>query len=213
MDYLSPTYAFDYESENIQTLLRDFQSQDLTVKQKAIGVYLKVRDGWRYNPYRISFNKEDYRASAIARYSDGHCIDKSILLVTLLRGLGIPARMHLAKVKNHIAVERLTEKFGTNELTPHGMVDLLIEGKWLKVSPAFNIELCEKCNVAPLDFDGENDSIFQAFNRDGNEFMEYLEDYGHFEDVPFEFIYKNMIEHYAHHFQSGELNDVLTIKK
>ena len=35
------------------------------------------------------------------------------------------------QVKNHIAVERLTEKFGSNELTPHGMVNVQLNGQWL----------------------------------------------------------------------------------
>lgn len=70
-------------------------------------------------------------------------MDKSIVLIVCLRALGIPARIHLAKVKNHIGVERLTEKFGTNELTNHGMVNVYIDGKWLKISPAFNASMCK----------------------------------------------------------------------
>lgn len=200
MSYLESTFFFDFENENIQNLIHEFQSDSLSKKEKAIQVYLKIRDGWRYNAYQINFNKEAFRASEISQRSEGHCIDKAILLTTCLRGLGIPARIHFAKVKNHIAVETLTKKLGTNELTPHGMVDILIGGKWVKSSPAFNAGLCEKCNVAPLDFDGENDSIFQEYNREGNEFMEYLEDYGHFEDLPLDFILQNLKEHYGHFF-------------
>jgi len=99
-------------------------------------------------------------------------------------------------VKNHIAVERLMEKFGTNELTPHGMVDVYLNGKWVKATPAFNKELCDKTGVAPLEFDGTEDSIFQAFSTDGKEFMEYLDDYGSLEDVPLDFIEQNMKENY-----------------
>lgn len=198
MKYLTSTYFFDFGNENIQNILQEFQSNSLSPKEKAVQVYLKIRDGWRYSASQINFNKEAFRASEISQRSEGHCIDKAVLLTTCLRGLGIPARIHFAKVKNHIAVETLTEKLGTNELTPHGMVDIFLEGKWVKSSPAFNASLCEKCNVAPLDFDGENDSIFQEYNRDGNEFMEYLEDYGHFEDLPLDFIFQNMKDHYGH---------------
>ena len=204
MNYLTPTYFFDFENEHIQNIIKEFQSDSLSQKEKAIQVYLKIRDGWRYNAYRINFNKEAFRASEISQRQEGHCIDKAILLTTCLRGLGIPARVHFAKVKNHIAVETLVEKIGTNELTPHGMVDVFLDEKWVKSSPAFNASLCEKCNVAPLDFDGENDSVFQEYNRDGNEFMEYLEDYGHFEDLPFDFILQNINEHYGHFFNRAE---------
>ena len=45
---------------------------------------------------------------------------------------------------------------------------------------------CEHLNVAPLEFDGTTDSIFQRFDRDGGEFMEYVHDYGSFPSIPFE---------------------------
>jgi len=202
MDFLSPTYFFDYDSEEIQDLVAEFKNTTLTEKEVSIGLYNKVRDTWRYNPYSLSFNREKYRASEIVKRPKGHCIDKSIILIAGLRALGIPARIHLAKVKNHIAVDRLIEKFGSNELTPHGMVDAYINGKWLKLSPTFNASLCEMLHVTPLDFDGENDAVLQEFNEEGTQFMEYLEDYGHFEDVPIAFIEKNVRKHYPNIFDT-----------
>ena len=133
-----------------------------------------------------------------------NCVEKSILLIACLRALEIPARLHLGKVKNHIAVERLTEKFGSNELTPHGMVNVYLNNTWLKLSPAFNASLCRKFNVTPLEFDGENDSFLQQYNDKGSLFMEYTADYGHFEDVPLDFMKKNIKEHYPHIFDTGE---------
>ncbi len=203
MDYLSPTYFYDFESEEIQAIVSEFKDASLSQKEIAIALYNKVRDHWRYDPYSLSFNKEKYRASEITKRTNGHCIDKSIVLIACLRAMDIPARIHLAKVKNHIGVERLIEKFGSNELTPHGMVDAFIDGKWLKLSPTFNTSLCEMLRVAPLDFDGENDAVLQEFSADGTQFMEYLEDYGHFEDVPMEFMERNAREHYPNIFDAN----------
>ncbi|MBP2832059.1 transglutaminase family protein [Aquimarina sp. U1-2] len=196
MNYLTSSYFLDYESDEIQQLIQEFNTNELAVTDKAVGLYYKIRDQWKYDPYTIYLTKEGYKASKIVQRPYGHCVDKAILLVASLRALQIPARIHLAKVKNHIAVEKLVEKFGTNELTPHGMVDIYLHGKWIKVSPAFNRSLCDKCNVAPLEFDGEHDATFQQFDSAGNIFMEYLEDYGHFEDVPFDFMIQNMKTHY-----------------
>ncbi|MDF4223356.1 transglutaminase family protein [Maribacter sp. M208] len=203
MDYLSPTYFYDFESNEIQAIVSEFKDASLSQKEIAIALYNKVRDHWRYDPYSLSFNKEKYRASEIAKRTNGHCIDKSIVLIACLRAMDIPARIHLAKVKNHIGVERLIEKFGSNELTPHGMVDAFIDGKWLKLSPTFNTSLCEMLRVAPLDFDGENDAVLQEFSADGTQFMEYLEDYGHFEDVPMEFMERNARKHYPNIFDAN----------
>jgi len=204
MTYLKPTFFFDYKNEAVQGLIANLQSDNLSDKDKTIAIYTKIRDRYLYDPYHISLTEQAYRASTIAKKPSGNCVEKSIVLIACLRGLGIPARLHLGKVKNHIAVERLTEKFGSNELTPHGMVNALINGKWLKMSPAFNKSLCEKLNVEPLDFDGENDSFLQAYNNQGTRFMEYTDDYGHFEDVPLGFMSKTVKEHYPHIFNKGD---------
>ena len=196
MDNLSPTYYYDYESEAIQNLVAEFRSDELSDKEKAIQLYLKVRDGWWYNPYTISLKKEDYRASWLVARKQGHCIDKAIILIAGLRALGLPARINLAKVKNHIAVDLLTELLGTNELTPHGNVSIFLDGKWVKATPAFNKDLCRVINVEPLEFNGERDSVFQTFNSAGTQFMEYLENYGDFEDFPFDFVVDNMKTNY-----------------
>ncbi|MEE9361008.1 MAG: transglutaminase family protein [Cellulophaga sp.] len=203
MNYLSPTYFFDYKHKGVQKLLIGFIDSSLSPTEKTIGLYLKIRDGIRYDPYSISLKKESLKASSIALKPKGHCVDKSILLIACLRAVGVPARIHLAKVKNHIAIERLTEKFGTNELTPHGMVAAFLNGKWLKLSPTFNASICKMLQVPPLEFDGKKDSIFQQFTSDGKKFMEYLEDYGHFEDVPYDFIRNNIMEHYPKYFNSN----------
>ena len=204
MKYLDPTYFFDFESDLIQEVISEFKGNAISQKEKAVGLYTKVRDQWKYDPYSITLKPENYRSSHIAAKSSGNCVEKSIVLISCLRAVGVPARLHLGKVKNHIAVERLTEKFGTNELTPHGMVQACIGRKWLKMSPAFNASLCARFNVEPLDFDGENPSFLQQFNREGTQFMEYLDDYGHFEDVPLEFMIRNIKEHYPHIFDRDD---------
>lgn len=201
--YLKATSHLDFNSPEIQQIISEFKNSDHSDLEKAKLIYLKIRDGWRYNAYTISMTSEGHKASIIAQKAEAHCVDKAILLTACLRGLGIPARLRLAKVTNHIAVERLTARFGSNVLTPHGMVDVFVNDNWVKATPAFNKALCEKCNVAPLEFDGENDSVFQEFNGDGQQFMEYLEDYGPFEDVPLDFMKAKLIEHYPTVFSSN----------
>jgi len=184
--FLKETYYFDYSNPSIQNLIREFRT--LPEKEKAAQLFIKVRDGWRYNPYEIFTDKEDYKASKVVHRVQGHCIDKSTIYIAGLRALGIPARLRLAKVINHIAAERLSEKLGTNHIAPHGVVEVFVNDKWYKVSTAFNSSLCEKYDVDPLVFDGTSDAILQPYNRKDEKHMEYVEDYGFFEDVPLEFI-------------------------
>lgn len=106
--YLQETYFLDFSHPIIQNLIE--KSRNLSTQEKIAQLYLKVRDDWRYNPYKINLKPESYKASVIAAQSEAHCIDKSILYIAGLRALEIPARLRLAKVTNHIAVEKLVER-------------------------------------------------------------------------------------------------------
>jgi hypothetical protein len=55
-------------------------------------------------------------------------------------------------------------------------------------------------NVAALEFDGINDSVFHPFNRDGAQLMEYLLDHGQFTDVPETFFFEHLQKCYPHLF-------------
>jgi len=195
--------CFDKDHPIIVELTKSCTDDTMTNIEKAINIYLKVRDEWYYYPYNIKSNPEGYLASNIAQREKGHCIDKAILMIACLRCAKIPARIGFAKVTNHIATEKLEEKLGSNILVPHGYVDIFLEGKWVKATPAFNRSLCEKLNVTPLEFDGHNDSVFQEFDQTGATFMEYLEDYGTFEEVPFSLILGLMQKYYPRVFKRG----------
>lgn len=192
--YLHETFFFNYNAQLIQTLIAPYQNRALN--DQIGGLFVKIRDGWRYNPYVLSGKKEHYQASDIAQREEGHCIDKSVLFIAALRGLGIPARLRLAKVINHIAAERLAQKLGTTYIAPHGIAEVYVKNKWLKASNAFNESLCELYQVDALYFDGSEDAMIQPYNRENQQYMEYVEDYGYFDDVPFDFIVNTFKENY-----------------
>lgn len=176
------------------------QDEDLT--ERAISLYLAVRDGIRYDPFDIRFDARALRAERIIEKGRGHCVDKALLYVTLCRAAGIPARIGLARVRNHMGTARLERILQSDVLTPHGYAEVFLEGKWVKCTPAFNRELCEKLGVAALEFNGKEDSIFQGYDR-GEGFMEYLEDYGHFAELPTERLYSIMLQEYPHLFDTN----------
>jgi hypothetical protein len=66
----------------------------------------------------------------------------------------------------------------------HGFVEFYLEGKWVKATPAFNKELCEKHKVPPMEFNGREDSLFHPYNSDNRKYMEYLEYHGSYADIP-----------------------------
>jgi transglutaminase-like putative cysteine protease len=66
----------------------------------------------------------------------------------------------------------------------HAFTELYLEGRWVKATPAFNLELCTRFRVKPLEFNGREDSIFHPYDTDQRRHMEYLEMRGSFVDVP-----------------------------
>lgn len=211
MNHTEETFCFNYSEKNIQDFVAQLNLDGLTDKEKALKIYKAVRDGWKYNPYKIRLQKEAWKASEIIERKEGHCLDKAVILITCLRAVGIPTKIHLVKVRNHIGVERIIEKLGTDELTPHAYAEVFLNNKWIGATPAFNIELCHFLNVEPLEFDGENDSLFQEFDKTGGKFMEYLEDYGSFSEMPLDFIFQNMKDNYPQ-ISKGIKNDVFLVE-
>ena len=152
--------------------------------ERAVSLYGAVRDGIRYNPF-LDFSQETaFRGSACLDSGEGFCIGKAALLAACARAAGIPARVGFADVKNHLTTPRLAERMGSDLFVYHGFAELWLEGKWVKATPAFNLELCRKFRVKPLEFDGRNDSIFHPFDADDRRHMEYLRERGSFADVP-----------------------------
>ena len=153
-------------------------------RERAVSLYYAVRDAIRYNPF-LDFSKESaYRASACLASGEGFCVGKAALLAACARAEGIAARVGFADVKNHLTTPALRERMGTDLFVYHGYSELLLEGNWVKATPAFNLELCKRFHVKPLEFDGREDSIFHPFDQQDRRHMEYLRDRGTHADVP-----------------------------
>lgn len=157
-----------------------------TDREKAVALFYAVRDRIRYDPYVMCDDPETYKASSVVRSGVSYCIPKSVLLAAAARAVGIPARLGFADVKNHLSSDKLRQRMGSDLFLWHGYTELLLDGRWVKVTSAFNIELCERFGVLPQEFDGEHDALLHPFTADGREHMEYVRDRGSFEDVPFD---------------------------
>lgn len=174
-------------------------------RERAIRLYYAVRDGIVYDPYVDFSDPGFYRASAILARGRTFCIGKASLLAAVARAAGIPARIGFADVKNHLSSHRLRERMKTNIFIWHSYAELRIDEAWVKATPAFDLALCEKVGLKPLDFDGETDSLFHEFDRAGQRHMEYLRDRGAFADVPFDTLQAEFRATYLHLFEAGAL--------
>jgi len=183
-DYLAATPFVDSGNPAITAFAQDAISAAQTVKDRAIALYGAVRDSIQYDPYLDFQDPGVFRASTVLETGKGFCVGKSAVLAAAARASGIPARPGYADVRNHLTSRRLREMLG-DTFYWHSYTELAIDGKWVKCTPAFDAALCERANIAPLAFDGVNDSLFHPFDPAGRRHMEYLTDRGAYADVPF----------------------------
>ena len=181
---LEPTAFIDSESEAVRAFV-DRVAGDATDEHDVVAaLFAAVRDGVRYDPYNVSGDPEDYRASNVLRSDRGYCVQKSVALTATARAAGIPSRLGFADVKNHLQSARLREAMGTDLFIWHGYSTFHVGGRWTKASSAFNSELCARFGVPPLEFDGREDALLHAFTADGSKYMEYVHDRGTYQDLP-----------------------------
>ena len=180
---LQPTALLDSDHPAV-VAFADRHRQGANDRERAVALYYAVRDGFRYDPYRIDLSPAGMRASTVLAAGYGWCVPKATLLAAACRAIGIPARVGFADVRNHLSTARMREVMQTDVFYWHGYAVLLLDGAWRKATPAFNRELCERFDLLPLEFDGRGDSLYHPFDRQGHRHMEYLADRGAFDDVP-----------------------------
>lgn len=194
--YLSPTFYLDSDDPGIRAFAAAAVGDATDPTDKAVRLYYAVRDQIVYDPYSIEMKPEAFRASDCLAKGRGFCIFKAGLLAAVGRAAGVPSRVGFADVKNHLVTARLQALMKTDVFYYHGYTEFFLAGRWVKATPAFNIQLCEKFRVLPLEFDGRQDSIFHPFDADGRQHMEYVADRGSFADVPFEEIRDCFLAYY-----------------
>lgn len=204
LQYLQPTPTVESDHPAVVAFAEGRAGGLADPRGRAIKLYYAVRDGIRYDPYSIELSVAGLRASATLRRGRGWCVAKAVLLAACCRAVGVPARLGFADVRNHLSTARMRELMKTDVFFWHGYTSIYLDGVWVKATPAFNIELCERFRLRPLEFDGRNDSIYHPFDLDGNRHMEYLRFRGEFADVPIEAIRETFRREYSAVLSWGE---------
>ena len=163
----------------------------------AVNLYYAVRDGILYDPYSARIDAEGLSAGRVLAEGRGYCVSKAVLLAAACRARGIPARLGFADVRNHLSTEKMRERMKTDVFYWHGYTAIHLDGAWVKATPSFNIELCDKFGLLPLEFDGRQDSIFHPFDSTGQRHMEYLREHGEFAEPPIDRIRRSFDEFYG----------------
>ena len=206
--HLAATDAIDSQHPAVQDFVRQ-HDRGASQRERAVALTHAVRDAFRYDPYRIDLSPQGMRASTVIANGHGWCVPKATLLAAVARAAGIPARLGFADVRNHPSTERMRQTMQTDLFIWHGYAELWLEGAWRKATPAFNLGLCQKFGLLPLDFDGVHDSIYHPFDAAGNRHMEYVNDRGTFDDLPLARIVADFHRVYGNWLPAGSLRSDL----
>ena len=184
---LAPTPLIDSDHPAVAAFAAE-HARGADARERAVALFLAVRDGFRYDPYRIDLSAAGMKASAVLSTGVGWCVPKASLLAAACRAVGIPARVGYADVRNHLSTERMRQTMQTDIFAWHGYTDVWLDhgdgGRWVKATPAFNLSLCERFGLLPLDWDGHSDSLYHPFDAAGQRHMEYVAQRGSFDEVP-----------------------------
>jgi transglutaminase-like putative cysteine protease len=196
-EYLAPGRYVDSDAPSVVAFAEKAAGEDGSALTRVLRLYRAVRADVIYDPYVDLSDPANFRASTVLGAGRGFCIGKAALLAACCRVIGVPARVGYADVRNHLSSPRLTEHMGTDVYVWHSYTDILIDGTWVKATPAFNRELCRRLGLEPLEFDGRSDSLLHPYDRGGRLYMQYLDDRGAFADVPYDAIMAAFRTHYA----------------
>ncbi len=129
--YLLETPLLDFRHPAIQKLILDRKWNDLGGKEKIFHIYNFVRDSIFFG-----YNWDDaIPASQVLADGYGQCNTKGILFMALLRGVGIPCRIHGFTIDKRLqkgAITGLIYQLSPEEIV-HSWVEVSYNGSWLNI--------------------------------------------------------------------------------
>lgn len=127
--FLEPTKMLNYKSQRLQALIKNRKWSELDEYDKINSVYDFVQ-----NEILFGYNREDTLTAdqvLIDRY--GQCNTKATLLMALLRGVGIPCRLHGFEVSKEFQRGATTAliSFFAPQYIIHTWAEVYYNNQWL----------------------------------------------------------------------------------
>ena len=195
-NYLKPTYYLDCDHPAIQQTVSQITEGCKDQIEALQKLFLLVRDQIPYNMYAVTGNPLYYKSSQVFRMGTGYCLQKAILFTSLGRAAGIPSRLVLAAIRNHLTPPEVVEILGGNIFFPHAYSQFFLAGRWVNIAATYDKPLSERMGTAVLEFNGYDDTLLPETDLDGRRFIEYMENFGTFDDLPWQLITEKMPHYY-----------------
>lgn len=208
---LARTEFLNADAPEVRDFVRRTLPQDgLDARDAAVRLYYAVRDGINYEVYGVDLSRTGVTAAEVARTGKGMCVHKSVLYAAALRAAGIPARLVLTDVRNHLTSPALRKLVGGDTFHFHTFTTVHLDGAWVRATPVFNRLLCRLYGMRPLDFDGTADSVHHPHDDGGARYMEVVREHGEFDDLPYERLIDGMRRAHPGIFASPESTRLVT---
>ena len=186
-EYLKPANFIDFDTEPVRKKSEDLTEGQVADREKAISLYYFVRDEIKHNAYAPLYDASRFKASAVLAAGNGFCQQKSVLLAALARAAGIPARLGFVDVNDHLLSENFKKMIGgVNTFPFHGFAELYLDGKWVHLSPAYDLAICQRKGFVPVEFDGVNDAKDSPYDQEGRPHIEHVKYHGPYDDFPWD---------------------------
>lgn len=211
-NYLEPTYFIDCDHPVIKQTVLKLTDGCNTQNEMIKRTFLFVRDDIPYNMYAVCGDKEYYKASKILKAGNGYCVQKAILFTALGRAAGVPSRLVLVAIRNHLTPAEVVKMLGGNLFFPHAYSQFWLDGHWVNVAATYDKPLCERIGAAVPEFDGHTDTLLPKTDLAGRQFIEYVDNYGTFADFPWGFIMEKLPDYYGASWEDWFGNEPVYIR-
>ncbi|WP_375263440.1 transglutaminase family protein, partial [Palleronia sp.] len=128
---LQPTRLLDFTAGPVQNLIDRRGWPDLGEHERIGAAYDFVRNGIRFGYNR----RDEIPASEVLSDGYGQCNTKATLLMALLRGLGVPCRLHgftIHKALQRGIVPEVVYSIAPSEIL-HSWVEVRVNGRWVNL--------------------------------------------------------------------------------
>src|SRR5437764_547388 len=122
--HLAATSFIDAGHRGVRAFAERVVAGAATDRERISRLFIAVCDEIRYDPYQLSYERQDYIASNVISRGVAFCIPKAVVLTAAARSIGIPARVGFSDVKNHLQSAKLAERMGTDVFVFHGYSEL-----------------------------------------------------------------------------------------
>ncbi|MBN1663931.1 MAG: hypothetical protein JW943_10050 [Deltaproteobacteria bacterium] len=85
-------------------------------------------------------------------------------------------------------MRKIAKLTGDNIFPRHGYTQLFLENTWSSLAPTFGRTLCEEIGVPVVKWDGCADATLLPVDLKGIPYIEYIEMFGTYADLPFDWI-------------------------